>query len=144
MHWRMDFMPSRLPKAQRAVTRHPSRHASPSVSTDIEQSENKSRSESTPARGCQRVVRAPASQLRDLLTRRVPPPPYLAHGPDGYLFECIQGERTAIRQAGTPASFAQSTNENGYGSKHTGQRTRLLRLSASVTLPSDHARRSLH
>src|SRR5215204_3491109 len=48
MHWRMDFMPSRLPKAQRAVTRHPSRHASPSVSTDIEQSENKSLSESTP------------------------------------------------------------------------------------------------
>jgi hypothetical protein len=33
-------MPSRLPKAHRAVTFHPSRHASPRVSTAIEQNEN--------------------------------------------------------------------------------------------------------
>src|SRR5829696_9429036 len=51
MHWR-------LPNAHRAVTRHPSRHASPSVSTDIEQSENNSRSESTPE-GLQGAGRGP-------------------------------------------------------------------------------------
>src|SRR5829696_9252958 len=66
MLWRMDFIPSRLPNAQRAVTRQPSRHASPSVSTDIEQSENKSRSESTPE-GLPRSRPRAGCQLRDLL-----------------------------------------------------------------------------
>src|SRR5829696_4046397 len=40
MHSRMDFIPSRLPKAHRAVSFQPSRHASPRVSTAMERKEN--------------------------------------------------------------------------------------------------------
>jgi hypothetical protein len=41
IHSRMDFMPSRLPNAHRAVTRHPSCHASPSLNRHAEKGTNR-------------------------------------------------------------------------------------------------------
>jgi hypothetical protein len=56
MQGRIDFIPSRLPKAHRAVSRQPSRHASPRVSTAIEQNENMPAAESRAGRQRQVVV----------------------------------------------------------------------------------------
>src|SRR5215213_8149145 len=69
MHSRIDFIPSRLPKAHRAVSFQPSRHASPSVSTAMERKENTAASESSGTAAPQER-QAPALATVD---RRQPP-----------------------------------------------------------------------
>jgi hypothetical protein len=80
--------------------------------------------------------------LLGLLTRRVPPPSYIAHSQDGYCVSASKGERTAIRQPGMEPSLFLGPHTRWGPARVDGLHSR--RFSEPVTVHRTHADGTVH